>query len=250
MLVLLPPSEGKAPGGDGPPLDLAGLSFPALSGVRERLVAALEQVARTDPQGLRTALGLSAGQASEVEGDARLRTSATLPALRRYTGVLYDALGYPTLRGPAKRRADASLVVTSALFGLLRARDRVPAYRLSAATVLPGAGGLPALWRPLLEPELAVARGLVVDLRSTAYAGLARLPGAVTVRVLREQDGRRSVVSHDNKATKGRLARVLCEVGARTVGDVAEAGRAVGDDVVVEGRRVDVVLEGPAAGRG
>ncbi len=246
VLVLLPPSEGKARGGDGPPLDLAALSRPALTPVRERLVDALARLAVADPAALQRALGCPADQ---VALDAALLTSATLPALRRYTGVVYDNLDYPSLSGAARRRADASLVVASALFGLLGPRDRVPAYRLSGATSLPGVGGLAALWRPVLEPELAAARGLVVDLRSAAYAALARVPGAVTVRVLREVDGRRTTVSHDNKWTKGRLARVLCETGARSVGDVAEAGRDLCDAVEVRGRGVDLVLSGLASAR-
>ena len=225
VLVLLPPSEGKAPGGDGPPLDLAGLSRPALTPTRARLVDALVDAARTRPGAAAPRARLHAGQAAEVERDAALRESPTLPALQRYTGVVYENLGYPTLSGPARRRADASLLVASALFGLLGPRDRVPAYRLSGGTSLPGVGALTALWRPVLEPELAAHRGLVVDLRSGAYAALARVPRAVTVRVLREHDGRRTVVSHDNKHTKGRLARLLCEAGARSVRDVAEAGR-------------------------
>ena len=249
MLVLLPPSEGKAAGGDGPPLDLAGLSRPALTPARERAVDALVHAARTDPERLRRALGCTPGQAEEVARDAVLRESPTLPALQRYTGVVYDALDHASLTGTARRRADASLVVASALFGLLGPRDRVPAYRLSGGTSVPGLGSLAALWRPVLEPELAGARGLVVDLRSGAYAALARVPRAVTVRVLRETGGQRTVVSHDNKHTKGRLARALCEQGARTVADVAEAGRACADDVEVEGRTVDLVLHGLATAR-
>uniref|UniRef100_UPI000EAF7720 peroxide stress protein YaaA n=1 Tax=Escherichia coli TaxID=562 RepID=UPI000EAF7720 len=138
-------------------------------------------------------------------------------ARERYTGVLHDALGLGSLTGTARRRAERSVVVASALFGLLRPADRVPAYRLSGGTTVPGVGGLAALWRPVLEPELAAARGLVVDLRSGAYAALAQVPGGVQVRVLREVDGRRTTVSHDNKWTKGRLARALCEAGARGV---------------------------------
>ena len=249
MLVLLPPSEGKAVGGDGPPLDLDALSFPSLTPARDRLVEALSTAAQRDPDGLRTALGLSPSQAAEVGKDAELRTAPTLPALKRYTGVVYDNLGYATLRDAAKRRADRSLVVASALFGLLRPTDRVPAYRLSATTSVPGVGGLPSLWRPLLGPELAAQRGLVIDLRSAAYAGLARVPGAVQVRVLRETGDRRSVVSHDNKWTKGQLARALCKQGARSVADVAEVGRTCADDVEVDGRRVDLVLHGLASAR-
>lgn len=243
MLVLLPPSEGKATGGTGPPLALDGLSRPALMPVREHLVDALGQLAVAAPQSLHAALGCRPELAA---CDASLRTSPTLPALLRYTGVLYDSLGYPQLAGAARRRADRSLVVVSALFGLLSPRDRVPDHRLSAGAVLPGVGPLAALWRPVLEPELAAHGGLVVDLRSGAYAGLARLPGAVQVRVLRDTGGRRTVVSHDNKSTKGRLARLLCEQGARSARDVAAAGRDCADGVEVSGMRVDLVLHGPA----
>jgi cytoplasmic iron level regulating protein YaaA (DUF328/UPF0246 family) len=70
------------------------------------------------------------------------------------------------------------------------------------------------------------------------------------VRVLRERDGVRTVVSHDNKHTKGLLARALCESGARSVADVAAAGRSVADLVEVDGQRVDLVLFGLATARG
>jgi cytoplasmic iron level regulating protein YaaA (DUF328/UPF0246 family) len=249
VLVLLPPSEGKAAGGTGPALDLETLSFPALTPVRRRLLTQVQRLATAQPEALRVALGLSERQADAVAADAVLSTSATRRAHARYTGVLFEALGYRSLAPAARRRANASLVVCSALFGLVRPTDRIPSYRLSGATVLPGLGGLAPLWRPALEPELAAAGGLVVDLRSGAYAALARVPGAVEVRVLREIDGRRSVVSHDNKYTKGLLARVLCESGARTVADVAAAGRSVADAVDVDGRRIDLVLHGLATAR-
>jgi hypothetical protein len=245
VLVLLPPSEGKATGGRGAPLDLRRLSHQALHPVRERLVTALQAAALADPGRLRAALGCPAG---EVDKDAVLTSSPTLPALRRYTGVVYEALSYATLSPTGRRRANTSLRVASALFGLLSPRDPVPAYRLSAGTSLPGVGSLAAAWRPVLEPELAASR-LVVDLRSGPYAALARVPHAVQVRVLRESAGARTVVSHDNKWTKGLLARALCEGGARSVADVAEAGRSVADLVEVDGRRVDLVLFGLATAR-
>jgi cytoplasmic iron level regulating protein YaaA (DUF328/UPF0246 family) len=245
VLVLLPPSEGKAAGGRGAPLDLDRLSHPALNPVRATLVDALESAARRDPETLRRALGCPPG---EVEKDAHLSSSPTLPALERYTGVVYEALSYATLSTTARRRANSSLRVASALFGLLAPRDPVPAYRLSGGTSLPGVGSLASLWRPVLEPELAGHR-LVVDLRSGPYAALAKVPQAVQVRVLRETDGTRTVVSHDNKHTKGRLARALCESGARSIADVVEAGRSCADLVEVDGRRVDLVLYGLASAR-
>ena len=117
MLVLLPPSETKADGGAGPPLDLDALSFPELNQVRTRLVAALESLAADVPASL-AALGLSERQAGEVARNAALRCSATLPAVERYTGVLYDALDIASFTRAERRRAAGRLAVTSALFGV------------------------------------------------------------------------------------------------------------------------------------
>jgi uncharacterized protein len=211
VLVLLPPSETKQDGGDGPPLRLDALSYPTLGPLRAALLDELVALAADGPA-CRRALGISPGQDAEIARNAALRDAPTRPAITRYTGVLYDALDVGSLRGAAATRARARLAVGSALFGLLRADDPVPAYRLSAASALPGRPTLAARWKPLLEPVLAgiAAQELVVDLRSGSYAALGRLPGAVRVDVLAEHaDGRRTVVSHFNKAHKGRLARLL-----------------------------------------
>jgi cytoplasmic iron level regulating protein YaaA (DUF328/UPF0246 family) len=211
VLVLLPPSETKIDGGDGPPLSLDALSHPELDPLRKELVDALVDLA-SDVGASRAALGISPKQDAEIARNATLWTSPTAPALLRYTGVLYDALDVRSLRGAAAVRARERLAVGSALFGLLRAGDPVPAYRLSAGSALPGRGTLAAAWKPLLEPVLAtIAAGeLVVDLRSGSYSALARIPGAVDVDVLAEHpDGRRTVISHFNKAHKGRIARLL-----------------------------------------
>jgi hypothetical protein len=220
VLVLLPPSETKAPDGGGAPLDLAALSAPELTPVRERLVGALVDLA-ADPPAARAALGLSPGQDAEVARNAALRTGPTAPAVERYTGVLYDALAVRTLTRAQRARADRRLVIGSALFGLLRAPDPVPAYRLSAGCALPGLPALRALWRPALRPVLAGTGELVVDLRSGAYQALCPVPGAVTVDVVSERaDGSRTVVSHANKAHKGRVARLLATTTAEPDGVV------------------------------
>ncbi|MBO0878473.1 MAG: peroxide stress protein YaaA [Pseudonocardia sp.] len=222
MLILLPPSETKSDGGDGPPLELDRLSFPELNPARKELTDELVTLAADAPAS-RAALGLSERQDAEIARNAALWSSPTIPAVGvsgrfpggRYTGVLYDALDAGSLRGAAAARAVERLVVGSALFGLLRAANPVPAYRLSAGSSLPGRGTLAAFWRPALEPALAGLGELIVDLRSGSYAALGRAPGAVTVRVLNQRhDGTRTVLSHFNKAAKGRLARLLASTRA------------------------------------
>jgi cytoplasmic iron level regulating protein YaaA (DUF328/UPF0246 family) len=246
VLVLLPPSETKQDGGDGPPLRLDTLSYPTLGPLRAALLDELVALAADGPA-CRRALGISPGQDAEIARNAALRDAPTRPAITRYTGVLYDALDVGSLRGAAATRARARLAVGSALFGLLRADDPVPAYRLSAASALPGRPTLAARWKPLLEPVLAgiAAQELVVDLRSGSYAALGRLPGAVRVDVLAEHaDGRRTVVSHFNKAHKGRLARILATSRAdpTDAAGVAAVARRAGLRVERRGAALTVVI--------
>ena len=244
MLVLLPPSETKLAGGDGPPLDLAALSHPELDGVRKALLDELVELAADLPAS-RASLGVSERQDAEVARNAALWTSPTAPAITRYTGVLYDALDARSLKGAAAARARARLAVGSALFGLVHAGDPIPAYRLSAGSALPSGGTLAARWRPVLEPVLAAVDDLVVDLRSGSYAALARVPGAVTVNVLAERpDGSRSVVSHHNKSHKGALARLLVSTRAepRDAAGVARIVRKAGLPVERTGTHLDLVI--------
>lgn len=214
VLVLLPPSETKAAGGDGPPLDLEALSLPQLTPVRRKIADALVELSRDVPASV-AALGISERQRGEVQRNAELGTAPTMPALRRYTGVLYDALNVDGFSPAEWRRARGRLMVASALFGLLSADDAIPAYRLSGNNTLPALGPLRTLWRPALEPLLAGRADLVIDLRSTTYATLGRASGAVTVRVVTEDtSGNRTTVSHHNKAYKGTLAAVLATTRA------------------------------------
>ncbi|MFG2063070.1 peroxide stress protein YaaA [Micromonospora sp. NPDC048871] len=261
MLILLPPSEGKAEVGAGRRLDLARLSLPELNPVREQVLAALLRLSEGPAEAALTALGLGAGQHGELGRNARLERAATAPAGRIYTGVLYEALDLATLPPAAHRAAARQVLISSGLWGAVRIGDRIPPYRCPIGARLPGVGALPALWRPVLGPALTSAAGTgpVLDLRSGAYAAAWTPRGALaertlTVRVLheREVDGVpvRSVVSHFNKATKGRLVRDLLLHGVRPrsidalVGALRELKYTVCEQPSAAGRprQVDVVV--------
>lgn len=255
MLILLPPSEGKTAPGRGKPLDLQALSFPGLRPARERVLAALVGLC-ADQEEAAQVLGLGPSQRNLVAVNALLRHAPTARADAVYSGVLYDALDATTLSAAARRRAAGRLAVTSSLFGLVRPTDRVPAYRLSGDVTLPGVGPVAGVWREALGPsvEQAVGRGLLVDLRSSTYAAFWRPPATLsrsvaTVRVLHEVGGTRKVVSHFNKATKGRIVRALLEDGGspRTPGGLADLLGDLGWKVEVggataAGTRLDVVV--------
>lgn len=215
MLILLPPSETKRSGGDGPPLDLAALSFPELTASRRRAIAALRALSRN----LGAAAGmLRLGPSSTVEA-ARNRvvtTSPTMPALDRYDGVLFDELDAASLPLTARRFAGDHLAIGSALFGLTGALDPIPVYRLSHDSRLPGTT-LGKIWRQPLVATLAARRGLVLDLRSEGYASLGPAPvreDSVYVRVVSEgADSRKRALNHFNKKGKGAFTRRLLLAG-------------------------------------
>ena len=221
MLILLPPSEGKTPARRGRPLDLASFSAPTLTAPRQRVLDALVGLCQGDPERARATLGLAPSLDDLVVRNAALATAPTARADQVYSGVLYDALSLGDLPVAARRRAATRVAVVSSLFGLVRPGDRIPAYRLSGDATLPGLGSVAGVWRSCLGEVVreALGRGLLVDLRSTTYAAFWRpepdlARRVVTVRVLHEAGGRRTVVSHFNKATKGRLVRSLLEDGA------------------------------------
>ncbi|MFD4260279.1 peroxide stress protein YaaA [Streptomyces sp. NPDC058534] len=238
MLVLLPPSEGKAASGRGAPLKTDSLSLPGLTPARETVLGELVDLCAGDEEKAREVLGLSEGLRGEVAKNVELLTAGARPAGEIYTGVLYDALDLASLDAAAKRRAARSLLVFSGLWGAVRVTDRIPSYRCSMGVRLPGLGALGAYWRaPMAEvlPEAAGER-LVLDLRSSAYAAAWKPKGGVaertaTVRVLHAPT--RKVVSHFNKATKGRIVRSLLTSGSAPGGpaELVEALRDLGYEV-------------------
>jgi uncharacterized protein len=213
LLLLLPPSEGKAPGGHGTPWQADAGSFGSLAPDRMAVVAALAAAGGGD----QALLGVG-GRHLERAREANLELDdgpATLPAWRRYTGVVHDHLGVATSSRAARQRALASVVVLSGLLGAVGLGDPVPDYRIKMGARLPPLGLLTAWWRPRLTPVLAAraAGHVVVDLLPIEHAaavdhGALVDAGAIVVRArLVERDGRAG--GHDAKAAKGRLARHL-----------------------------------------
>lgn len=210
MIIVLPPSETKAPNGDGPALDFSSLSFPNLTEVRTEIATDLAALA---PEEALNVLKISEKLIDQAVENTQVFSSPTMPAIFRYTGVLYDALQAETLSNEAKNK----IAIGSALFGVVKANDMIPFYRLSGGSKLPHKGQDPKeapTLKSRYDKEVTKAleneNTLIVDLRSGAYQQLGKVKDAITVRVESVQpDGSRKVVSHFNKHYKGVLAREL-----------------------------------------
>lgn len=195
MLILLPPSEGKARPGKGKPVDLDALAFAAVLG--EKRAQMLEAF------------------------DPGLREAPAAPAHEVYTGVLFKRLQLTDLSAAARKR----VLIASALWGVVRPDDRIPYYKFPPKTRLEGIGAPNAFWRSALAAALPDEEGeLVVDMRSGAYTAAWKPKRAtlLAVRVFTEADGERKAVSHMAKAVRGDVARALLDA-KKAPGDPAGA---------------------------
>jgi len=217
MLVLLPPSEGKAQLEAGEPVDLGSLAFATeLSGRREVLLEAL---------------------------DPGLRMAPAAPAAEVYTGVLFQRLRLPELPAKAQRQ----VLIASFLWGVVRPSDCIPNYRFSPKTRLDGIGPPATYWRPALAEALPDEEGdLIVAMRSGPYVAAWKPKRAtlLAVRAFSESNGKRKPVTHMAKAVRGEVARALLQAKqAPTDPEGAAAiAEAAGFTVELGDSSLDVIL--------
>lgn len=178
MLILLPPSEGKNEPTTGKPLNL------------DRLFAHKE---------------LKQARKQSLASAKKVLAAPARPAHEIYSGVLYQALDWGSLSATAKGRGEKSLLIISALFGAVRITDAIPTYKAKIKT---------SLWKSALSDVLdALGEDVIVDCRSSTYAGVWTPPTAhtVAVRVFQIKDGKRSVITHMSKKYRGELTRALLQ---------------------------------------
>jgi hypothetical protein len=223
VLLLLPPSEAKTPGGDGSPLAELPVSNDAMHTARVRVLRAVAAFCARTPRKAQVALKLPPGSAA-----ADLASNIA-------------ALDAPTLTAAQRACAERSTLVFSGAFGALGGGDPVPPHRVPASATLPRIGGLTSYWKKALAGALLPrvdGEQLVVDLRSSDYAAMwqpapSHASRVVVVRVLEERGGRLQSVSWSSKHGKGLLARELLTTHsarrpARTAEDVITAAGRIG----------------------
>ena len=231
MLFLIPPSETKRSGGGSLTIDQVALTFGGLNKAREAVIAAANA--------------------------SSLLTAPTMRAIDRYTGTLYSAIHGRGLKGTATEhnslsaaeitRAKSNVLIQSAMFGLIPATDLIPEYKLSPSKKV-GNLNLKNLWaeaHQAIWPRLN--GGVIIDLRSKAYAELAPIPDGVehyTVTVEVEYpDGERRTLNHFNKKAKGQLVRaaLTAKKAPETIAELRACAKRAGLSIEVSGRTLTLV---------
>jgi hypothetical protein len=218
-LILLAPSEDKAPGGK--PGVLA--ETPAQRWVREKLH---ELVVHAPEAAQRKAFDVKEAMLEKAKAEALALHGPVpqLPALQRYTGVAFGALDAATLPKSAWKQ----VYVLSNLRGLVRGDEPVPPYKLK----LTGIPGLKAHWQKALPALLEkLPQGEVWALLPNEHGDFLKGWGRPrhTAEIV---DGRGKAISHWSKLYRGRLARWILEQGE---GDPKKVAKAKLEGIKLEG---------------
>ncbi len=240
MLILLPPSETKRSGGVGISIDKAAIIWAALDPARDVLIKKLNTLSKSRAKAVK-ALKLGKNPERDIESLRDLLTAPTMPAVERYAGTLYDALGYQTLSNDGRERAKEKLFIQSALFGLLPATEQIPYYRFSATSQLPGID-LKKHWTKAHVAVWPRMVGPILDLRSKSYAALNPIPDRehYTVEVLDQESGK--ALNHFNKKAKGAFVRSALEHGLESVEQVPEIAKLAGLSARQSGTVIELIV--------
>lgn len=217
LAILLPPSEGKAPGGHSPKWTAgSGLFGRQLGRQRRLIVDRLAELGGGDSK----ILGVSGAHLERARDvNTHLVGAPTLPAWQRYTGVVWDHLDPATLSPLARQQAQQSVVIFSGLLGLAGFDDSIPDYKLKMGTSLAEIGKVSTWWRSHLSTVLNswLNDRIVIDLLPQEHRAAWQPVSSdkqssnsrhIVVNFV-NKSGR--TVGHDAKAAKGLLVRHLLE---------------------------------------
>lgn len=245
-VVLLPPSKGKADGGDGAPYGELVEQGPLGAARREVLDAAVAAAGQLEDARLARVAGVGGRDVDATRRElTALADAPTLPAGQRYTGVVHGNAGLARL---SPQDSDVEVLVLSALLGVVGLDDPVPAYRLELAASLPPLGGLATFWRDALTTDLSgrLAGRQVLDLLPAAHgravAPAVRSRAEVVTIAFVSPDGRAANAAR-TKVAKGRVVAQLAAAGRRP--DLAPSALAgwldPGDGWELEARDADTL---------
>ncbi len=228
--ILLPPSEGKAAGGEPghtwPQIakDPGCNSFAKLNPTRRKLIKALRPVMRQPEAELEKLFHVKdENLAAAIATNRAILRGELLPAIQRYTGVMFDFLDYPSMPPDDRHTFDTHALIFSGVWGLLRPTDLIPDYKLKMDASLPDLGKVSSFWKPkisrVLNPTLTghIVWDLLPGAHRAAWDGKAKLAARWQVKFVEQVpvkgkpgQTRLRTVSHWSKALKGALVRFLC----------------------------------------
>ena len=192
LKILIPPSEGKKEGG----IFENDSGFSSITRLLIKKIEAFDG----DKEKLYGVKGKNLQKAIKI--NSKILNSKTLPAIKRYSGVVFNAIDYETLKN--KKLFDRRVLIMSAMFGLVKPQDKIPDYKLNIGKL-----NSDKLWREELKDSLK--DHFVIDLLPKAHKKAITYDKGISIDFIIEKDGKRKPAGHDGKFIKGRFVRWLIE---------------------------------------
>ncbi|MEY3309893.1 MAG: peroxide stress protein YaaA [Actinomycetota bacterium] len=197
-------------------------------------MSAVESWCRDSPEAAAKALKLGPKSIDELANNV-FRDAELMPAINRYTGVLYSATNVSMWTTEQRDWAATHVYIHSALFGIISSADQIPVYRLSYDTKVAGRA-LKEYWGAQVGDALGemAAGDWILDCRSAGYRELAPIPADIpsaSLDVVSSNGGK--ALNHFNKIHKGELvaAFVADSPDLATPEDLVNWSNSVGIDL-------------------
>jgi len=223
--ILLPPAEGKQPGGNPFAPDMFDYRssntfnyFHDLNPERRKLIDALQRTIREgDEASLEKLFGVKGDFLEHaIEVDLDVYNAPLMSALDRYSpGVMYNAMDFTGLPTGAQRRLLEQGIIFTGLFGMLRPDDLIPNYRLRMDASLPDIGKVGQYWESHISGMLnkrlegAFVWNLLPAIHQDSWVDAHTYEEMVTVQFFTERNGERKAVTHGVKTLRGQLVNFI-----------------------------------------
>mgnify|MGYP002395378158 CR=1 FL=1 len=133
-----------------------------------------------------------------------------LPAIERYSGVMYNAIGYDSMNWDEKSYFDTHFFITSGLYGLLSPQDLIANYKLPVE-----AQWVTRYWKDILPQALnKLDIDIIIDLLPGSYKKMIDWKQVkahrVEIEFLISKNGKVQKLAHGVKKVKGEYIKNIC----------------------------------------
>jgi len=195
VTILIPHSEGKTSDGAYPPLmDISKETQRVLSLWSKPSKAQWGKLLGVKDKALEKA----------ILANKNILTSKTLPAIERYSGVIYNAIDYKSLNAAAQTKFDQTVRIVSAAFGLVKPKDLIPDYKCKINNF-----GLDKYWRSINGNKLKDC--FIIDLLPQAHKKAVEYAHGLEIEFHVTKNGKKVPAGHAGKHIKGRFIRWLVQ---------------------------------------
>ena len=190
ILILIPPSEGKFDDG----------SKPALKKLNPITNDLIKKIQLAEPKKLYDLKDKALQKAEFI--NKNILVSKTLPAIERYSGVVFKGIDYFSLKN--KSLFHQRVRIISALFGILKPTDNIPNYKLKINKL-----SADKLWNDY--NSIQFSDYYIFDLLPQAHRKAISYKDGIRIEFVLFKNNKKIPAGHQGKHIKGRFVRWLIE---------------------------------------